>query len=290
MPNFPIVDAHLHLWEPDRLRMPWLDELPQLNQSFDLAQYGEATRGLEVAAMVYLQVEVAPPYALLETQWVEERAQRDGRLQGIVPWAPLEYGERARYFLEALREISPRVKGIRRIIQFEPDDGFCLQSDFVRGVQILPEYDLSFDICIKGEAQFRNAIELVKRCPDTQFVLDHIGKPDIKDGVLDPWRAQMEQLASLPNTWCKISGLAVEADMDNWTVDDLKPYLEHSLSVFGEDRVLFGGDWPVVLQAAEYSRWVRTLDELSAHLSDEAKQKLWAENARRFYRLEGASL
>jgi L-fuconolactonase len=287
MPDFPIIDAHLHLWDPQHFRMSWLDGNQLLNQRYGLDEYRQHTAGITIEAMVYLQVEVEPPYALLEARWVADRAREDPRLRGIVAWAPLEYGERARAFLEALIDVDPRVKGVRRIIQFEPDLEFCLRPDFVRGVQLLPEYGLSFDICI-DHRQLSNTIELVRRCPDTSFILDHVGKPNIKDHVLEPWRSQIQELAALPNVICKISGMVTEADHQRWTIDDLAPYVAHVLEVFGEDRVAFGGDWPVAVQAASYARWVETLDELTAHLSPEAKRKLWAENARRFYRLAAA--
>ena len=283
MPEFPIVDSHLHLWDPTRFRMSWLDGNEVLNKPYGLAEYREHTAGLPIEAMVYLQVEVEPPYALLEAQWVVERAREDPRIQGMVPWAPLEYGEQARAFLEALVAISPLVKGVRRLIQSESLD-FCVQPGFVRGVQLLPEYGLSFDICIY-HPQLANTIRMVEQCPDVSFILDHIGKPNIKEHVLDPWREEITRLAAFPNVMCKVSGMVTEADHQRWTPDDLKPYLDHVLAAFGEDRVVFGGDWPVAYQAAPYRRWVETLDDLTAALSPAARRKLWADNARRFYRL-----
>jgi L-fuconolactonase len=116
--------------------------------------------------------------------------------------------------------------------------------------------------------------------------MDHIAKPNIRAGQLDPWREQMSELASLPNCYCKISGVVTEADHERWTIDDVRPYVMHALEAFGEDRSVFGGDWPVVLSASSWQRWVDTLDELTADFSPEAKRKLWAENARRLYRLD----
>jgi L-fuconolactonase len=267
--------------------MSWLDDNPLLNKPYLLDDYRAHTAGVEIAAMVYLQVEVEPPYALLEARWVADRAREDPRIQGIVPWAPLEYGEQARAFLAALVAIDPRVKGIRRIIQFEPDLEFCLRPRFVRGVQLLPEYGLSFDICI-DHRHLPNTIRLVEQCPQVSFILDHIGKPNIRERQLDPWREQIRALAGFPNVICKVSGMVTEADHQRWTPNDLAPFLEHVLSVFGEDRVAFGGDWPVAYQAAPYPRWVATLDALTTGLSPAAKRKLWADNARRFYRLPNA--
>jgi L-fuconolactonase len=151
-------------------------------------------------------------------------------------------------------------------------------------VQLLSDYGLSFDICI-NHSQMANTIELVQQCPQTVCILDHIGKPDIKAGLLNPWRDHVRQLAAMEQVVCKISGMVTEADIQNWTIDDLRPYFEHVFECFGENRVLFGGDWPVVTPAASYRRWVDALDELTTGLSDSAKRNLWSDNARRIYRL-----
>ena len=290
MPNFPIIDSHVHLWDPAHFRIEWLDSSPRLNSRFGLEEYREHTAGIEVEAMVYLEVDLAREYKLLEASWVMERAQEDPRIQGIVAPAPLEFGEQARAYLEAL-VASDRsgtgkrlIKGVRRLIQSEPDPAFCLQPRFVRGVQLLAEFDLSFDVCVYY-TQLGNAVELVRRCPNTMCILDHIGKPNIRGRELDPWRQQIKDLAALPNVICKVSGAATEADPQRWTTDDVRPYIEHVLEWFGEDRVAYGGDWPVVLNASSYERWVRTLETVTASLSPQAQRKLWAENARRFYRL-----
>jgi L-fuconolactonase len=284
--DYPIVDSHLHIWDPSHIPMSWLDEDPLLNRRFDLGDYRAATTGLRVEAMVYVQVNVAAPYGLVEPRWVSEQAKADPRLKGIVAWAPLEYGERARSYLAALIEIGPLVKGVRRMTQMEmsSDPEFCLRPDFVRGVQLLPEYGLSCDIDL-DYVQLPSYVRLVEQCPGTSFILDHIAKPDIKGRVFAPWRDGVRKLASFPNVMCKISGLTVQTDRERWTIDDLRPYLEHAFDVFGEDRVAFGGDWPVVLQAATYRRWFETLDAFTAGIPPEAARKLWAENARRFYRL-----
>lgn len=282
MPDFPIVDAHLHLWNPTRFRMPWLDGNEVLDKPYLLDDYHRHTAGIEIEAMVYLQVEVAPAYGLTEASWVVEQAGIDSRIKAIVAWAPCEYGEQSRLYLERLVAISPLVKGVRRLIQGE-ELGFARDQRFIRGVQLLPEYGLSFDICIK-HPQLPETIDLVRQCPNVSFILDHIGKPDIAAGLQDPWRAQIKELAGLPNVICKLSGMVTEADMARWTADDLRPYVEHVIAAFGEDRIVFGGDWPVAFQASPYPRWVETLDRLTSGLSAAAKRKLWRENARRLYR------
>lgn len=284
MPGFPIVDSHVHLWDPVRYRLPWLDNVPKINTIFGMAEYEQATQGIDVEGLVYLQVEVGPVYALLEARDLVELANRDQRILGIVPWAPLEYGEQARYFLEELVKLGPKIKGVRRIVQDEPDPNYCLEPRFVRGNQIAGELGLVSDLCCTYKQLAQN-VELVRLCPGTQFVLDHIAKPNMRGGELEPWKSQMRELASLPNVTCKISGAVTEAEHDRWTIEDVKPYVLHALEAFGEDRVLFGSDWPVVTLASPLRRWVETLETLTADLSESATRKLWSENAKRTYKL-----
>ena len=284
MPPASIIDAHVHLWDPEEYMIPWLQNVPQINIKRDLDDYAQSTAGLNVEGLVYLQVEVAPPYALLEARDLVALARENAIIMGIVPWAPLEYGDKVRYFLDELASLGPQIKGVRRIVQDEPDPEFCLQPDFIAGTRLLPEYGLSADLCCNFR-QLGPTVELVRQCPDTQFILDHIAKPNIRGGELEPWSSQMRDLASLPNVFCKISGVATEAQHDSWSIDDIRPYVLHALDCFGEDRVVFGSDWPVATLATTYTRWVETLDELTADWSDAARAKLWRENAIRFYRL-----
>jgi L-fuconolactonase len=284
MVDFPIVDTHLHLWDPKYLRYPWLDAIALLNKPYLLADYRRACGPVQVEKMVFLQCEVEFSQFQEEADWVTLLAQKeDARIAGLVPWAPLELGDGARPALEKLAA-NPLVKGIRRIIQFEPDPQFCLRPDFVRGVQALPAYGLHFEICI-DYTQFANTIKLVQQCPNVTFILDHIGKPNIKDHVLEPWKQEMVLLAELPNVWCKMSGLVTEADHKHWTREDLRPYIDHVLDTFGFDRTMYGGDWPVAYQAAEYPRWVETLAWAVAGCTDAEQRKLFRENALKFYRL-----
>lgn len=283
MLDFPIVDSHLHLWDPGILRYPWLDVDPMLNKPYLLPDYNAATQSEQVEKMVFVQCEVDFSQFREEADWVAEIAQKDPRIAGIVPWAPLENGDAARPDLERLAQ-NPRIKGIRRIIEFEPDMEFCLHPGFVKGVQALPDYGLSFDICINHK-HMDNTIKLVQQCPNVQFILDHIGKPDIKHQVMDPWRENLRTLARMDNVWCKLSGLVIEANHDHWTEADLKPYIDHVLACFGFDRVVFGGDWPVVLNAARWEQWVAALVRATQGASPDERRKLFHDNAISFYRL-----
>lgn len=130
-------------------------------------------------------------------------------------------------------------------------------------------------------------ILLVEQCPHISFVLDHFGKPGMKDQVIEPWSTQMQTLAMFPNVMCKLSGLVTEADFDNWTTTDLQPYIYRAIATFGPDRLMFGGDWPVSELATTYQGWVETAESALGNLSEEDKHKIFFQNAAQFYRLEG---
>ncbi len=283
MPNFPITDAHVHLWDPQNLSYPWLEDDPLLNRVHDVADYDKSRGEIEVDAMVFVECDEASGRGIDEARWVGRLAEREPRLQGIVARAKLELGEACLPDLEALAAM-PLVRGVRRILQAESDPGFCLQTSFIVGLQLLPRFDFSFDICIT-HGQLANVIEMVRQCPEVRFVLDHLAKPDIKNGVLEPWKAEMKTLAGFPNVMCKISGLVTEADRENWTADDLAPYVHHAIECFGSDRVLFGGDWPVIRHAAEVDAWIAALDLILSDASADELRKLYRDNARRTYKL-----
>jgi L-fuconolactonase len=285
MPSFPIIDTHVHLWDPNLLDYPWLNEVPPIQGPHTITDFQTSTGTVEVEKMVFLQCDCAREQSLAELDWVSRTAVGIPRIAGIVPFAPLERGEVVRVYLDEVKQ-NPLVKGVRRIIQHERDDvQFCLRPDFVRGVQLLAEYDLSFDLCI-GHIHLPYTVELVRQCPNVRFVLDHIAKPDIKNGLLDPWREQIQRLAAFPNVWCKVSGLVTEADHETWRPEDLKPYLDHVVDTFGFGRLMFGSDWPVMTLAASYQRWVEALDWALQGSSEEELRKLYRENAVHFYRLE----
>lgn len=283
MPDLPLIDTHVHLWDPAHLCYPWLAEVPALNRPHRIEDFRRACGSVQIAKLVFVQCECDPSLSWREAQWVAEVAKSEPRLRGIVAQAPLEKGDAVEDDLVRLAEI-PLVRGVRRLLQSEADDAFCLRPDFVRGVRRLARFGFSFDLCV-FHRQLANATELVRRCPEVRFVLDHIGKPAIKEGRLEPWRTDLKALAALPNVWCKVSGLVTEADWAKWTAADLRPYLEHVRACFGPERLMFGGDWPVSTQATDYPRWVATVDEIWRACPPAELRRLYVANAEQFYRI-----
>ena len=281
--NQPIVDSHIHYWAPDHLRYDWLSSTPAINQPFLPETLQAESEGYDLQKIVFVEADAQDEQGIAEAQWVSDLAAMDQRIEGIVAFAPLEQGNSARYYLDRLAAL-PLVKGVRRLIQSE-ELGFSTQPNFVAGVQTLSQYGFSFDLCIY-HPQLPDIIQLVEQCPDVSFVLDHIGKPDIAKGLLDPWREQIESLAAFDNVQCKISGLITEAEHTNWTPEDLQPYIEHIIASFGIERVMYGGDWPVsLLASSSWTQWVDVLSKTTDHLSADNRHKLFFENARQFYRL-----
>ena len=282
MLNFPIVDAHVHLWDFQQFNYLWLNNHPPLQRSFFLPDFQAACDPVIVDTMVFLECDIHPSQRIDEAKWVASLASENPSIQGIVASCALEKGQEIRPNLEEL-SVIPQVKGIRRLIQQE-DLEFCLQPNFIQGLQLLPEFGFSFDICIYHR-HLENIIKMVQQCPEVSFMLDHVGKPNIKDQLFEPWKLQIQELAAFPNVYCKISGMVTEADHQNWTEEQLKPYIDWAIACFDWDRVVYGGDWPVSKLATEYPRWVEVLESAVQGCTPEQKRKLFRENALDFYRL-----
>ena len=204
----------------------------------------------------------------------------DSRVAAIVAFASLTAPTELDRTLDALAA-RPRVKGIRHNIQGEPA-GFCTQPSFVEGVRKVGARGLTFDLCATHD-QLREVVELVRLCPDTRFVLDHCGKPAIRDRRLDPWRGNIADLAECANVWCKLSGLVTEASPTEWREADLVPYASHVVERFGTERVMYGSDWPVLTLAADYAAWFGFTEWLTKGWSDADRGGFYRGNALRAY-------
>ena len=277
-----IVDTHQHLWDPQAFGYSWLQNVPPIARAFRMSDYLEATRGLGVVKSVHVEADVDEAYMLEETRFVLALAEQpDNPLSGVVACARPEKAGFESYLEKILGHRG--LKGIRRILHTEPDD-VGQGTTFIENVGRLGGFGLSFDICVLAR-QLPIAINLISHCPDVSFILDHCGVPQVKEKILDPWRAQMAEVAKYGNVVCKISGVVAYADRENWKAEDLRPYIEHVIACFGWDRVMFGSDWPVCTLAASYARWVEALRSIVSAASAEQQKKLFHDNAVRVYRL-----
>jgi L-fuconolactonase len=284
--SLSFVDAHCHFWDGARISYPWLAEVPAIATPHTPADLAAAAGTRMPRQIVFVEVDADPRHARDrdEVRWVDELAAREPRIAAIVAHAAVDRGADTDAALAALAGHA-RVRGVRHLIQAHPEPDYCLRPAFVSGVQRVGERGWTFDLCVK-HPQLPACIELVRACPGTSFVLDHAGKPDIRRGTLDPWRAHIAELARLPNVVCKLSGLVTEADPATWTLAALRPYVDQLLTCFSPERLLFGSDWPVVDLAASYGRWLDTALELLAPLSAGERAAVLSDNARRTYRLE----
>jgi L-fuconolactonase len=283
VPDFPIIDSHVHLYDVGRLSYHWLQRVPKINRTYLVEDFDRARGPVEVDGIVFAEVAVDPGMHLEEVAFVEDLARRDPRLRGIVAHVPLERGTEVQADLEALRR-NPRVKGIRRLIETEVDQSFCLAPDFLAALKLLPRYGFTFDICVKHWGMVF-AIEPARRCPEVSFVLDHLGKPGIRHGLHEPWWHQIRELARCSNVVCKLSGVVTEADHAHWTRADVLPYIAHAIDCFGFERIMYGSDWTVSELTHPYPEWVSIVDEALAGTSVDEKRSVYRDTVTKTYGL-----
>ncbi|WP_315372577.1 amidohydrolase family protein [Paenibacillus xylanexedens] len=241
------LDAHQHFWEYNVAEYGWIgEEMKAIRQSF----LPEDLEPLLVQSGLDGCIAVQARQSLTETEWLLQLADRHECIKGVVGWVDL-CSDEVRNQLELFAS-NPYLKGVRHVIQDEPDLKYVLREDFQRGISLLKEYGLAYDLLVSKE-QLPYAVELVKTFPEQRFVLDHLAKPDIKSGILSPWKEALESLAAQPNAYCKLSGMVTEADWANWTPSDFTAYLNIAIEAFGAQRLMFGSDWPVSNVSAPYS-------------------------------------
>ncbi len=284
----PIIDTHQHLWDLDHLNLPWLEgniESP-INRNFLMKDYFNATKGLNVVKTVYMEVDVHPSDQMKEAEYVIDLCKREdnpmaGAVIGGEPDQP-DFAKTARHFSK-----NRYIKGFRSVLNSsETAKKYFENKDVVRNFQLLGELGLRFDLCL-GPRDLPYAVDWVKQCPETQFVLDHCGNlsvqsTDSKERKI--WEDSLKQLAGQENIICKISGIVASAQ-ENWKPEDLALNINQCLDTFGEDRVMFAGDWPVCTLKACFQDWVNALKWIVKDRSDSFKKKLFHDNAMKFYNL-----
>jgi L-fuconolactonase len=273
------IDAHHHLWRYTPEEYGWINEqMGVLRRDFLSAELKPLLDRARIAGAVLVQAR----QTLEETEWMLQQADEASWIRGVVGWAPIAAAE----FPEMVGELRKKrkLKGLRHLIQDERDDEFILDPAFNRGMRAMRDSGLVYDIMVLVR-QLGPTLSFVDMHPDQPFVLDHCAKPVIRNDEREPWARYMRELARRPNLVCKISGLATEADWQQWTPAALEPYWRVVLDAFGPSRLLFGSDWPVALLATSYQRWVDTVAEWTAPLSASERDAIWGGNAIRVYSL-----
>jgi len=273
------IDTHQHFWHYDPAQYSWMGpNMEVLKKDHLPEQLQPLIRDSAIDGTVAVQAR----QTLEESQWLLELAGRFPFIKGVVGWVDL----RGRDVKDQLQQLASHSKfrGVRHIVQDEPDDQFMLRADFLRGLGQLAAFDLTYDLLLYPR-HLPVAVEVVKRFPTQSFVLDHISKPLIKKHELAPWNAEIRRLAKFQNVYCKISGMVTEADWQHWKPSDFKPYLDVIFESFGTNRVMIGSDWPVCTLAASYSQVMQIVADYIEGLSKDEQEHIWSVNATQFYRL-----
>ena len=295
-----IIDTHQHLWNLDRLNLPWIEKVPSLNRIFEMSDYVKAAESSGVSRTVYMEVDAHPDDKQKEIEDMTPHclAEDDLMLAMVVSADPSKPG-----FSGFLKNNSgnPFIKGVRQVLHnSEIPPKYCLTPEFVQGIRELGKSNLLFDICIRP-CELQDALELCRQFPEVSFVLDHCGNADpyVVNGQRGPfssnseaiyahskenWQQAISELGRLSNVTCKISGIVARAEK-GWSADTLAPTVNACLDAFSEDRIVFGGDWPVCTLGASLYQWVVALKEIIAARPAVVQEKLFNLNAKRIYHL-----
>lgn len=297
-PDSLIIDTHQHLWDRRVLNLPWLKGAPEvLRHDFLTADYVKAFAGLNVKA-IYMEVDVAPGDHIKEADGIvaQCRAKNTPTIAATIGGRPA-----SEHFESYVKRYAGNgiVKGLRQVLHGPSTPaGFCLSSDFVRGMHTLGKHSLNFELTMRP-MELQDGAKLIKQCPDTPFVLDHCGNGDPKafnpklgpglkrTCTIDGWKRGIDAVAAArADVMCKISGIVAFVPPNQWHAEDLAPVVNHCLDAFGPDRVFFGGDWPVCLLGSPALGWVNALKQIVSSRPASEQRKLWSGNAMRFYKLK----
>jgi predicted TIM-barrel fold metal-dependent hydrolase len=280
----PIVDTHQHLWDLKKFKLPWVKKGSPLANSYLMKDYLKATAGLNVVKAVYMEVDVEPSQQLAEAEYLIGicKAKKAPTVAAVISGRPASAGFK-KYVMRF--KGSPYIKGLRQVLHNESNPArYCLGAEFIKGIRLLGDLGLSFDLCMRP-GELLDARKLVEACPDTRFILDHCGNANVQSKDRSQWKKDMAQIARCKNLVCKVSGIVASAKPGKWTAEDLAPIVNHTLDMFGPDRVMFGGDWPVCTLAATYKQWVTALKAIVRERKLAEQKKLFHDNAVKFYGL-----
>lgn len=274
-----IIDTHHHFWNYNPVEFDWIDdEMAVIRKSFMPEDLKSTLAKTEVEGVISVQARQSQE----ETDWLLKLVDENDFIKGIVGWMPLVESK----VDEILEKYSANkwLKGVRHVVQGEPDPEFILRKDFNRGISFLKKYNLVYDILIT-ENQLPNTIRFVDQHPDQQFVLDHIAKPKIRTNEIHAWSKNLKELGRRENVSCKISGMVTEANYKTWNEEQLQPYFDVVLDAFGPSRLMFGSDWPVCLVAVEYQNWLNLVKKVVSGFSLQEQELIYFKNAEKIYKI-----
>jgi L-fuconolactonase len=273
-----MIDAHHHLWKYTATEYGWITpQMSVIRRDFLADQLEELMHHFGIEGTVAVQAR----QTVEETSWLLSLAEKHPLIRGVVGWVPLTDGAGVKRHLERFAA-QPTLRGVRHVIHDEADPRYILRNDFNAGVGALREFKLRYDILI-FERHLPAATEFVDRHPNQIFILDHIAKPRIKERIISPWDRNLRELAKRENVYCKLSGMATEADLEHWTAEDLRPYIDIVLAAFGPRRLMYGSDWPVLLRAGDYARWFDTVSGAISKLSKAEQERIMGGTAAEAY-------
>ncbi|UWZ84249.1 amidohydrolase family protein [Occallatibacter riparius] len=273
------IDAHQHFWNYDPVEYGWIDEpMAALRRDFLPQDLKPLLSQVGFQGCIAVQAR----QSLEETRWLLSLAKQNDFIRGVVGWVDL----RSAQLPDQLRDLTrdPKLVGVRHVVQAEPDDDFMLRADFRRGIAQLAAFGLAYDILVYPR-QLRAAVKLVSQFPEQHFVLDHIAKPLIAQGAIEPWNTEIRALAQFPNVMCKVSGMVTEARWTGWQPEDFRPYLDVIFEAFGPERIMIGSDWPVCTVAADYHETIGIVTDYIDGLSTAQQDAILGGNCAAFYRL-----
>ncbi|MEU6414280.1 amidohydrolase family protein [Microbispora sp. NPDC046933] len=278
----PVIDAHQHFWNLETGSYPWLT--PEAGPIFRTFEPEELIPQLAEAGVDHtVLVQAMDSYA--DTDAMLAQADAYDFVAAVVGWVPLERPDEAAQALERYRR-HPKFAGVRHLIHDDPDPDWLLRDAVIEGLGVLAEAGLPFDVVAVLPRHLEHVPVLAERIPGLRMVIDHLAKPPIKDKGWEPWAGLLARAAECPQVYAKVSGLNTAADPESWTAGDLRPYVDHAMELFGPERLMFGGDWPVSILAGDYATVWRETNVLLAGLSEADRAAVLGGTAARFYRIE----
>lgn len=281
------IDAHHHIWDLAIQPQSWIDShtMKSINQNFSMDDLKNEISATRIEKTILCQT---GRYSA-ETKYFLHTAAADSTISGVIGWLDLDCESISEQIEDYLKNTGNEfLVGFREMAQDISDPNFLARPKVTKNVQMLGKLGFTYDLLIK-EPQMNAAIQLVKSAPETQFILDHLGKPQIADKKLDSWKENIQTLASFPNTVCKVSGMVTESHWGKWQIQDIEPFFDVALEAFGPSRLMFGSDWPVALLSATYSEVVSLAEELTKSLSESESDSFWSNTATEIYKLDLSS-